>query len=416
MGISRKGGRARAAMLATAIGGLAALTAGSATATAAVEAPGLKLSVYTAQFQPRPNGPGPIGLGFLPDGRMLVASQQEKALFHIPAGGGKREKLPEWPADAAAGGIAFGPGGRTYVTAINQGRIVEIDPLTGRILRDVVTGLLCPVGLAVTADGNDMFVSSIHCVHGRRAGILRVHGPNTANPTLSDYGQVQTVDGLTIGPEGDLWAAHNDNEVLRIAGPSSPVAGAIHNRWPIAGADGVIVTPAAPGRPSYAWVVSTKGTLTLIYPEDPARAPRVAISGMNRGDFGTSDANGCLYVDQPRGIVKVTLADGTCPITLPEPGAQSMLPKKCSSRRVVHIRIRTWNDRRVRSARVFLDGNPVRVYRSGGRIRADVDLRGKPKGAYTIRIDATLSGGRTITGSRTYLTCTRKEPRQPPPL
>ena len=44
----------------------------------------------------------------------------------------------------------------------------------------------------------------------------------------------------------------------------------------------------------------------------------------------------------------------------------------------------------------------------GRRLRAPVNLRGLPKGTFTVRIVATRTNGRRITGRRTYHTCVPK--------
>jgi hypothetical protein len=43
-----------------------------------------------------------------------------------------------------------------------------------------------------------------------------------------------------------------------------------------------------------------------------------------------------------------------------------------------------------------------------GRFTATVDLRGLPKGRFTVTIRITTAGGRRITGARKYRTCAPK--------
>jgi hypothetical protein len=56
---------------------------------------------------------------------------------------------------------------------------------------------------------------------------------------------------------------------------------------------------------------------------------------------------------------------------------------------------------------VYVNGNPIDVAK-GARFRARVDLRGLPKGRYTVRITITTTTGRQITGIRVYHTCAPK--------
>jgi len=81
--------------------------------------------------------------------------------------------------------------------------------------------------------------------------------------------------------------------------------------------------------------------------------------------------------------------------------------KACVSRRdfVVHvIQIKGVRYRRVAAA---INGRPITVL-SGLRSHARVDLKGLPKGTYTLRITATTTAGRRISGTRTYHTCVPK--------
>ena len=82
--------------------------------------------------------------------------------------------------------------------------------------------------------------------------------------------------------------------------------------------------------------------------------------------------------------------------------------KSCTSRRAIRIRIREpRRGARLRSATVRVNGRPVRTVR-GKRIRALIDLRGLPRGRYTVRIIATTTSGRRFSASRTYRTCAPK--------
>jgi plastocyanin len=94
---------------------------------------------------------------------------------------------------------------------------------------------------------------------------------------------------------------------------------------------------------------------------------------------------------------------------------------KCLSRRRFRIRLRERRGERLESARVTLNGKPLKVIerRLRGRVRqtAEIDLRGVLKGTYTARIRAVAAGGKVIRGVRVYRTCASKRtPRKPPTL
>ncbi len=84
------------------------------------------------------------------------------------------------------------------------------------------------------------------------------------------------------------------------------------------------------------------------------------------------------------------------------PGARQ--PARCRSRRNFVIRLRQPKRGRIVSARVYVNGKRVRVVR-GKRLRARINLRGLPKGRYTVRVVVVTSTGRRITERRRYRTC-----------
>ncbi len=90
--------------------------------------------------------------------------------------------------------------------------------------------------------------------------------------------------------------------------------------------------------------------------------------------------------------------------------------KVCVSRRDFPIHVQQIPGLTYREVRVEVNGHPVRVVRKV-RFGATVDLRGLPKGRYTVKITVITTTGRRITGTRAYHTCARKPlPFKPPKL
>lgn len=81
--------------------------------------------------------------------------------------------------------------------------------------------------------------------------------------------------------------------------------------------------------------------------------------------------------------------------------------KKCLSRRNFRIRIRKRKGRSYQYASVFVNGKRVKVIR-GARLTAPVDLRGLPKGRFTVKIVVLTTTGEVIQGTRRYRTCAKK--------
>ena len=94
---------------------------------------------------------------------------------------------------------------------------------------------------------------------------------------------------------------------------------------------------------------------------------------------------------------------------LPKAAAVIVLPsaRQCVSRRNFRIRLRQPKGFKLKSATVSLNGKRVAT-RSGKRVTAPVDLRGLPKGRFTVKISVTLTDGRKVSSTRKYRTCAPK--------
>jgi hypothetical protein len=81
--------------------------------------------------------------------------------------------------------------------------------------------------------------------------------------------------------------------------------------------------------------------------------------------------------------------------------------KACLSRRHFTIHIRRIPGLSYRQVTVYVNGRRVKVVKAAG-ISAPVDLRGLPKGVYTVRITVTTNRGVRTTATRAYHTCAPK--------
>jgi hypothetical protein len=77
------------------------------------------------------------------------------------------------------------------------------------------------------------------------------------------------------------------------------------------------------------------------------------------------------------------------------------------SRRNFRIRLRQPSGLRIAQAVVSLNGKRVRTVK-GSRVTAPIDLRGLPKGRFTVKVSITLRDGRRVSDSRRYRTCAPK--------
>ncbi len=81
--------------------------------------------------------------------------------------------------------------------------------------------------------------------------------------------------------------------------------------------------------------------------------------------------------------------------------------KRCVSRRAFRIRLRNPKGTRIAHATVKVNHRTVAT-RKGKRVTAPVNLRGLPKGRYTVSITARLADHRTVKGARHYRTCAKR--------
>ena len=81
--------------------------------------------------------------------------------------------------------------------------------------------------------------------------------------------------------------------------------------------------------------------------------------------------------------------------------------RRCVSRRSFTIRLHDPRGRRLRAARVYVNGKRVRVTRG----RARIDLRGRARGTVKVRVVGRTRGGRRVEDTRRYRTCVRRGAR-----
>jgi hypothetical protein len=104
---------------------------------------------------------------------------------------------------------------------------------------------------------------------------------------------------------------------------------------------------------------------------------------------------------RPPAVAAVKLPAFATVVTLPS-------TRRCVSRRRFRIRLRQPKGARIASATVELNRKKAAT-RRGARITAPIDLRGLPKGRFTVKITLVLADGRKVTGSRRYRTCAPKK-------
>ena len=125
-------------------------------------------------------------------------------------------------------------------------------------------------------------------------------------------------------------------------------------------------------------------------------------------DAGDNSASAALTVVAPAAVTPPAVKPPTR-TALPALGALVTLPanRRCVSRRSFRIRLRLPKGVRVKQAVVRVNNRRVAV-RKGARYTAPVDLRGLPRGRFTVKVTVTFVDGRTRSGTRKYRTCASK--------
>lgn len=158
----------------------------------------------------------PVGLGFRPDGQLVVASQLDRRLSQLGAGGlqlvadlGEQE-----PEGAGLNDLVVDGVGRAYVRVVfGSGSLYLVHP--DGAVRVAATGLDQPNGLVLTPDGTTLIVAE---TAGRRLTAFTVapDGSLSHRRRFADLG-ARSPDGICLDAAGGVWVASPfTSEVVRV--------------------------------------------------------------------------------------------------------------------------------------------------------------------------------------------------------
>jgi sugar lactone lactonase YvrE len=155
----------------------------------------------------------PSGLGWLPDGRLLIVSMHDRRLLRLDPGGlttaAELSDLAPWHCNDmvvdAVGRAYIGNFGfdDTRKDAVRPTVLVMVAPDGTR--RVVADDLLFPNGMAISPDGSTLIVGESY---GRRLSAFSIAADGTlANRRTWAVLKDATADGICLDAEGAVWVA-----------------------------------------------------------------------------------------------------------------------------------------------------------------------------------------------------------------
>ena len=166
----------------------------------------------------------PSGLGWLPDGRLLIVSMTDRKLLRLDPGGLKVHADLFELASFHCNDMVVDGKGNAYVGNFGYDILAHAAPKDAEVVlvkpdgsaRVVASGLRCPNGSVVTADGKTLIVGE-SMGHKMTAFDIQSDGSLANERVWANVDEGVVPDGCALDAEGAIWlAAPMTNELLRL--------------------------------------------------------------------------------------------------------------------------------------------------------------------------------------------------------
>jgi streptogramin lyase len=278
------------------------------------------------------SGVGPFGLVFDKHHRLLFTDAVNQGFYAFP-GSGSNAPTPLSTGNVQTG-LTWGKDGELFAARFQAGDIVQIDPTSGALIRELVPPgtYPCVTNLATDPGSGDLFFgqtfSGLACSGAPM--ITRIEHPTSAHPTFATFSSTPGTftNGLVFAPDGTLYAVEQGPTIAcaaRITGSSPPTVknlACFPNFGIFAGID-TIAMSVRPGHAPTLFVAGPDGTINEIDQTTSPPTITAVVTGGTRTDGMIVGPDRCLYATQSTSIERLTNPDGSCsfvPIRFPGQG------------------------------------------------------------------------------------------------
>jgi kumamolisin len=282
---------------------------------------------------------GASGLAFDALGNLYVSDMHSGNVYKFGASGGVADSstlVTATPLGPLLQSLTFGHDGKLYGARLATtgnfftGAVIEINPVTGALVRTVAGSITCAAFMATDPVSGDVFVDDSCGGGGSDNGsIWRISNPGSASPVTTVYASTPgTNGGMSFAPGGTLYVIdYMENAIARITGTASATPGQKTLLTGITGsALGIVASGQRPdGNAStltLAAAPATDGLPIGIRSFDIGVDPAAATSLLLKNGYANVQVIGpdqCQYVSMSVAVYRITNADGSCPLRSSQP-------------------------------------------------------------------------------------------------